>query len=603
MTGKPEDAKPGIILGFVSTAVNKRAIGERLRIALDAKVVDVDRILCDARKTKEALRASGRREADATAPLRMRTIIQHLPRTEVLSLWTFALHDALVALKNDPAEGPKVLLCGAMYHSKRRSEFYSPFDFATLAQELAEQELTLKRVAMFIDDVFDMYHRLAVPDELYDPALSVEEEYGRLLGTEHVDAFKLSIPRQALVAMEVLTGELVRLLHWRQLEVTMAERVARSFAKPYLLWGVKQDIRGLEPWLTGSASAVTYVSHPISRPRREHARLGDWGKIVDECNDLQGQLAALSCTAVMPTAIDEYRLEHAVTNRADRRGLRRPKLVQRWPLIGKGMGLLYQAPDADDAPNFQGIFTPRRLQERVGLKKSELIEVGDLGSDFSMLDPPLRFFEREVAAQVAARDHTIVANTDHTIVFRPFFNDAHFSRGVVAEIGHWADLARTDVRRRIAFLHRNEDLENRVSGIDLADELRRSIGDVVLRECGGDQRAAAQTMAIADQRLPRAELLDRGPENSERRGALQLLQKATSAAPEELVWRMLGSHGEQISEMVNRGQIGVWVISDDSNWSDVFPEVVRFLADGNFSTEAFRLALSRLSRAAEGPLC
>jgi hypothetical protein len=573
-----------LTLGFVSTAVGKSEICKKLRSHLQAVVVDVDKVLCGLTATQEAIVLSGATQfAGEAEPPQLLHIMQRLPRTEVLRLWRLALVDALATLKNTDGDGPRVLVTGIMYHSQRRSEFYSPFDLGSLSSGLLDQHLRVKRVAMFIDDIYDMWARLASAGELFDPVDSLEEEYGRLSDSEGIDPKKLPVAQQALVASEVQTGQLVRLLHWRQLEVTQAERTAWSLGVPYLLWAVKQEIDALAPWLRGETGKVAYISHPISRPRRTRAISGNWPNIVTECNALQGQLAQMNCTAVMPTGIDEYRIRKIPNTVAGLRSLRLPGLGPRWPINPDR--LLYSAPDGTQAPDYAELLSPHRLDD-------EKITPVVLEADIPLLDPPLRFLERQIAAQVSARDHTIVVNTDHIVVFRPFFDAPVVSGGVLAEIRHWGALARTEPNRRKAFLNRVSDVQPLLADAGMRKAAAHVFKELVATELGVDVPSARKAILAVNERT--SDMLDTGAETvGERRETKEAMSSARSGVERGMLWRLLALHGVEIVS-VPIEQVGLWVVPDADPWEKVLPDVVRFLSGTPVDVQAFSSALSLL---------
>lgn len=585
-----------VVLGFVSTAVDKHFVGKRIASHIGAHVVDLDRVLCDSPRTIKAVNESGPPYFKGGECPKLLHVIQRLPRIEILTLWREALQDALVAIRVENRDAPRVLLCGIMYHSKRRSEFYSPVDITSLVSCLAKEKLEVGRVAMFIDDVYDMYSRLAACDALYDSVDSIAEEYGRIRVTESLQASDFGPSEQMLIASEVQTGQLIGLLHWRLLEITQAERVARSFNRPYLLWAVKQQIAAIKPWLRGEEGLLTaYVSHPISRPRREQAATKAWPAIVDECNALQSHLAALTATAVMPTGIDEYRIMRTESVTAITRPKRYPALLPRWPLIDGE--LLYQPPLGQSAPDYESLLAPHRLEESK-THGNTVVNVAASESDLLLLDPPLRFLEREIAVQVAARDHTLVVNTEHTIVFRPFFKDSDLSRGVSAEIDHWAALALTQPKRRIAFLHRLSDARALLTSVQIEKAREVVIRQSVAERIDGNLTAADRLLAQVAESDMRGAMLDTGPATAgERRSNAAVVAEAYNHAPERVVWKIMGRYGKEIPIRVPRAQVGVWVVDDRTPWEEVLPTVIEFLKGTPISRRAFALAEEIVARA------
>jgi len=567
-----------IVLAFPGTAVRKSGI--RQTLASRGEIKDIDKILCGLPSTRERLVAAGAyqfQNLDKTP--RLINVMQHLPRTDVLELWAAALREAAAGLGTSE-HTLRVLLSGIMYHSNRRSEFYSPVDLSRLIAELRERSLTVGRVAMFIDDLHDIYARLSKEDEIYERLKSVEAEYGRLEDEDRINPRQLAQHEQVLIATEVQVSQLITLLHWRQMEVTQAERIAASLGVPYLLWSMKQDVAALAHWLTGTARSVVYVSHPISRPRRERTDGGPWPDFVTECNAVQGQLAELGTTAIMPAAIDEYRLRKQPSE-GPTRPRRRPELTERWPPIP---GESLYTHDTDGAPDHAGMLAPMMLQGEALAPAP-----GGWGS-IDVLHDPLRALERQIGVQVAARDHTLVVHSGHIVVFRPFYQEPRISGGVRAEIEHWSTLAQRENARRIVFLHRLADVRPAIQRPDLQEVLLGAREELVSEMLRVDRQVARRI--IQDTRGQTWDLLDAGAKTpSEQRREDAVVDEATALTPRRALWKILGNYNVEI-QGVPQDQVGVWVISDESHWQSVWPAILDFLDGGSVPDDAYSTALA-----------
>lgn len=584
------------VLGFVSTGIGKSAVARRLEQETGAKVVDVSRVLCGLTVTQDALAGLGWRAPDLGDPTpRLIDIMMKLPRPRVLELWENALGHAMSALAYGDRTQTRVLLVGNMYHSPRRSEYYSPFSLPRLRECGKEHGMIPGRVVMFIDDVYDMYSRLAGPNDVFAPLKSIALERARILSIDQVKLEEMPLADQALVATEVRAAHLVKLLHWRQLELTQAERTARSLRVPYLLWAIKQDVKAITPWLAAKERAVTYVSHPISRPRRDHSQTGTWSAIVAECNALPSQLASLNTTSVMPTAIDEFRLARGLPldHQNPSRLRRRPTLMERWPLVD---GTTLYEPGSASAPEHLDLLAPHRLVQMPHEEdKVEPVLLSD--DDAARLDPVLRALESQIEAQVSARDHTIVVNTAHTVVFRPFYGEPVVSRGVQSEIEHWQDLCMGDAGRRIAFLHRVSDVGTLIQKQATADECRRYAIEVIeYREHVSGQRAT-ELYEEATKGQSQFNMLDlpvaSASGDAQRSRVLTYLREC----PLLLLRQVLAWYDPLVQTDLPSECVGLWVIPDEIPWPSVLPEVVAFLADGTAPPDsALQSALSLMPR-------
>ena len=573
----PAPAATPFVLGFVSTGIGKSAVARRLTEGTGAKVVDVSKVLCNSPATRQSLERLGWRAPDAgdSSP-RLIDIMITLPRPQVLDLWETALGHAMAALAYAEKDQTRILLVGNMYHSPRRSEYYSPFSLPRLREIGVEHNLVPKRVVMFIDDIYDMYVRLAGPKDVFAPLKTIAAEAARIRAIDDIALEALPLPDQALVAAEVRVAHLVKLLHWRELEMTQAERTARSIGVPYLLWAVKQEVSAILPWLRGDARAVTYLSHPISRPRREFSTSGKWSQIVSECNALPAQLAALDTTAVMPTAIDEFRMARGAPVRMDgaSRRRRRPLLTERWPLL---QGATLYEPTDERAPGYAELLAPHRLvQVKDAPDSIAVLELTD--EEELRFDPVLRVLESQIEAQVSARDHTIVVNTDHTVVFRPLYGEPAISRGVQSEIDHWQDLCSGDGDRRIAFLHRVSDVKDIIRERATPDECRRLTLEVIARSERVSPKRARELYDKVSGGSSSFNMLDLQVPNASGEAQLERVGRYINEIPTLLLRRELAWFDPIEHPDVSTDSVGIWVVPDEVPWPVILTEVVTFLS-------------------------
>jgi hypothetical protein len=420
-------------------------------------------------KTKQALQEVG---VPTVPPLDMYDITSNLPRTKVRELWKAAVSELLPQLKEEAEENsPKVVaLAGHMvYFSDKRNEIYGAISPQDLIYEVEDEEgrrtelLKPDKVVLLVDDVFDMYTRLAPKGRLYSSdAERIMPYILRVLREKDIEPFNLTDSALASITAGALLRDILHLLSWRCMETVMAENLATIFGAGFLHWGVKQAQGSLLLWLRGEYRSTVYLSHRISEVRRQQEGEGTWPTFCEEVNDVQDRMCDNGITLVSPSAIDELRFE------VDRdSGHYTGTLSPRWPLRRQG-AMLYEKPHSAADADYTDILFPRWGWDAKGRKPPTLVALDDplplrqrLGSE--AIDAFVTVLAREVERQVGARDFLILTHSDGVLVYRPYFPGegvTTFSGGVGAEVELWeqiASLARPS-RTHIAFVHIRSDI-------------------------------------------------------------------------------------------------------------------------------------------------
>ena len=394
----------------------------------------------------------------------MQDITRFLPRDRVIDLWTRALSKAFASLAESHAKSPNViplLSCHLTLYSYRRSETY----IAASASALMGPDATgPSHILLLIDDVYDMFDRLTQPTEVFDLVDHLQYHHADVWRGEGKSGTpRYSDPLSRRLDLEVHVEILSLLMTWRRNDMVLAERLATELAAHFVVAGTKQLISAVSAWLTSTPPTTVYLSHPISRPRREWRNnvakgrppAGGWPQVVHEFNRLQAALAGHDVFAVMPTAIDELRIGRSVGRPIAHRT---QYLAQRWPPIDTRDDTLVYSPLPGAAPEFEhGVLGP--------------VESHDVA-----INTVLRVFENQIKWDIPFRDHLLVFTCHHLLVFRPLYSSGEFSSGVEAEIEHWLDLLRAgdtkraentsrtrpvtppDGRRRAVFFHHTDDI-------------------------------------------------------------------------------------------------------------------------------------------------
>lgn len=403
-------------------------------------------------------------------------LIGERAQDEIKARWAKAYNQAVEkATAGNPAVAI-VVLCFE-YYRYETYEFYSPVDCHAVQRSKPKSALTL------IDDVFDIYYRLSQTGQVFDIQLLVERSFpktrekSRDLRRLYKDALGLAI------------GSLLRVLTWREKEIECAANIARTIGCEHTVLATKHPVETGARLLLGSTtvdfdklgiSYPVYVSHPISRPRRDRYSQGEWPPFVD---DLDGVVARLSeqtpgnchIVPVMPTAIDEFRI-------LDDGTYLHPCLTSRWRL--REGELLFSLPkpptgvkefesyDDYESWGMRLIFDPPvdSSKRRVGLPLSDP-EVSGM----------LRNFRESIRLQMAGRDHLLVRQCPGFFLYRPLYGDFGFSGGVTIEI-HTFDQIRKyssavqgSRRRLVAFIHDENDATGSFSKNDHDGQFPQSV--------------------------------------------------------------------------------------------------------------------------------
>lgn len=390
------------------------------------------------------------------APIRQ---VVRQTRHEAIRQWQDALKSSIGTLKASRKK-IQILSCHLTLYNGVRKEFYSPVAPAIFLGLGFRPD----RLVILFDDIFDMFRALSVDDPkdsrksgIFSPSLGEPPFLDRAARSLNLsEAESLDATQLGYLRTEYRVQALTQLLAWRRAETIQAELLARQIGAEFLPYGVKNAIDGLVTAcrLPSDDSKPLYVSHPISEPRRQTRKGDGWPSVVDECNRLPEILARDGCIPIMPTAIDEYRLEQP----GDGLFVRSPLLSPRWPKQPAAAGLIRA-----DAASFSDA------------ERSLLLPDGydDFPEEYRVAIAGLmRGLEASISAEVPFRDHLIVAHVRDLLVFRPLYGKSRFSGGVDHEIRHWADLANEDPEgRHIVYVHTYEDVTNALRQIE-ADPTR-----------------------------------------------------------------------------------------------------------------------------------
>lgn len=388
------------------------------------------------------------------------------PRDELYLAWKNCFRESIKSLAGS-ASAPYRLLCMHIsWYNPDTTEFFSPVSVVYIRRATKKQKCTVKQVVILIDDIYDMYHRLQGPNDIYrSDAINFRSE--RLHDLHYPTPNATSRKRARLDAVE---SALAHLISWRQHEILHTENIARELGAAFTVLGIKHSKAAASYLLQNEETPKIYLSHRISEVRRINKKtsalprdLGDWSAVVDEVNDLHSAFADRQQLLINPTAIDELRF-------GDSKGKpkQRPLLARRWKIIEPFDYLLWEPPTQ-------------------GYEHTQLLK-GELELPDATATAVARSLSNRIYFDISFRDHVIVEHTSRLCVYRPFFSGSNsdqenstnvavgvdWSGGVRPEVMHWyrKTLFQTNQRRRIAFVHTRREIRERIAWLKFGDQRR-----------------------------------------------------------------------------------------------------------------------------------
>lgn len=447
-------------------------VAQRIRNTVSAEVFDVESHLLSTLGDEDAKQV---RTRTVKKSIDMKAFTSAFPRAKVLRLWSKAAKECIEQAKqHDKA----VVVLHLTLFRNDRTEYYSTV--SRLLSIIHDSKATIGHVVQLIDDVYDMYARLAQDAG----ALSFHVRYAGWLEFTERSMQKLTWERlnngqrldevKEQVKLEARLQAINLLVSWRRHESIAAESLAGSLLVNFLVLGVKHPMFLLKNLLESAVTYRIYISHPISAYRREINKLiregkspsaGDWNEAVHECNSIPALLGAdPRLLSIMPTAIDELRFFPLADESSDLTE-RSFILGPRWPLINGGDGLIskFSAPLPAEDEEVTSLLAPplEPITNEMVARKEVLAKINSSIEKTAVSGELVRFLEGLMYIEIPYRDHLIVANTDGFLVHRPRADRARVSGGVRQEVAHWWDRTTNgEDHIKIAFLHNSADIKN-----------------------------------------------------------------------------------------------------------------------------------------------
>lgn len=492
---------------------------------------------------------------------RMRAVTTNLPKNKVIDLWNIALENAVSKLSKENSQ-IRILSCHLSLYSQKRREYYSPVK----ASAFTSIDFKPTHVLLLIDDIYDMFARLSEKNHhLFGSQIRDNDIKDELKREGYKEPFLPNSQEYQSGLFRWRINTLTRILEWRYHETVFAENLAYQLGAKFLAVSVKQLIKMPALWIADPLSRAIYVSHPISKLRKEQQKNknGEWDGYVATFQELQERLVNGNILAVMPTGIDEFRFFRK-NDQEETPHLLTGQLTDRWPLPTKTdmtdefSHLLY-APTAHDL-HFREILTQGVAEVS---QQDKHLQVVNLSGNISR--------------HISSRDHLIVAHADSFFVYRPLYKDPEYSRGVYAEISHFHELIKlyNGQVRKIAYIHYKEDILSLAQKIKERDDIsvvQQIAMTLVLKE----GRLTASSAARALRNKAQGELEQFSPEElSVSQNRERYFREATAQyilQESQIPW-----NEDDPNEVASAHSIGVWILEDDAHLWASLAEISNFL--------------------------
>ena len=347
------------------------------------------------------------------------------PRNYLKKEWESTVDRIIENIKRDADLQGKlnVLIDHSIFFNGNTREFYSLFNPAFLQKKLSEN-ISVSHVVQIIDDVFDSFNDLSNRGELFSQRAihTFLRLYAKSLGVSYDD-----LNNNPKADANWISHCIQSLLNWRSKEMILSQSIADQLNAKFLLWGVKQDLEVLCKCIK-EEKKIFYISHPISEPRSKVKKPDDWPSFAHFINSLQLDLKSHDLLTIMPTAIDEYRLDKDSNHHYN------GKLRLRWPIPSNVKSSLCANSNSliDNDVDKIDIIHPTEIVLGTDFKREKLTEVTTIQE---FLNGVYGALDMQIEYELGNRDHLLVWSTEGIIVVEPFKIDkGDISGGVEMEL-------------------------------------------------------------------------------------------------------------------------------------------------------------------------
>ena len=347
-----------------------------------------------------------------------------LPLRKQYDLWATAFQD--LSAKGELSPTTMLTFHSAYYHQNKK-ELFCPVNTRLLAEKL---EYRVKRIIVFIDDLYDVYRRLMDAGEMFEYILNKRK-------TSSEQAIYESIVN------------IIFLLNWREMEICISRLLANFLSAEFFVVATKHPTFMIKKLIESPTDALNiyYLSHPISIIRKESR--DTLSPFVGELNSFVRNILKYDDNILfLPTSIDELRIKTSLMRKKLKKKpieIYEPILSPRWASPYPDDSLL-----APELPKGTANIEPFNPQNHK-LKRSESTTISGLLSTIKSL-----IHEK----QIMSRDFSLVEQSNNGIIaVRPYFQGDR-SDGMMGEITHNSSLMGKQTKRKCYVLSTDKDEEN-----------------------------------------------------------------------------------------------------------------------------------------------
>ena len=184
------------------------------------------------------------------------------PREELHVAWRKCFARSIRSLMGSEGASVRLLCMHISWYNPDTTEFFSPVSVDYIQRATKKAKCRIEQVIILIDDIYDMYHRLQGPNDIYrTDAIKARSE--RLHDLHGRSNDWISRKRSHLEAIE---SALAHLISWRQHEILHTENLARELRAEFTVLGIKHSRQAVGHLLHGVDTSKTHVKDILVAP-------------------------------------------------------------------------------------------------------------------------------------------------------------------------------------------------------------------------------------------------------------------------------------------------------------------------------------------------
>lgn len=280
------------------------------------------------------------------------------------------------------------------------------------------KKLEIKIVVTFIDDIYEVHHRLT-----------------KLGGLFHDDKLP---SKTSLILRHIM------LLDWRSKETMLTRFISKQFSDcKHYVFAIKHSFETLSNLIYDNMPSA-YVSHPITEVRRLEKRheIEEADKIKKEITQISNFLSS-EFVPFLPTTIDEYRIDFEskkIIEKGKPAESKKyfPVLRKRWEedWYKRPSNLLYINSGFTDLNELWGNKRSKTFDEPINQLLTALADI--------------------ISDQVSVRDYALIEQSEVLVIYRPLFN-GNASGGVLEEFHYFLSLKKIGINMPYCFIYCPQD--------------------------------------------------------------------------------------------------------------------------------------------------